>query len=83
MTFLFILALEILFHLMKLKPEIKKGLAIFDHCYFYFNHIAVWLMLFSPYFSGFKPNLAKPEIVGIGVLKEVQVAVCSMLYRYK
>ena len=32
--FLFVLALEILFHLIKSKPEIKE-LAIFDHCYFY------------------------------------------------
>ena len=30
------------------------------------------------YFSGLKPNLRKSEIVGIGVLKEVQVAVCGM-----
>ena len=33
-AYLFILALEILFHLMRSKPEIK-GLAIFDHCYLY------------------------------------------------
>ena len=31
-TILFVLALEILFHLIKSKSEIK-GLAIFDHCY--------------------------------------------------
>ena len=31
-AYLFILALEILFHLIRSKPEIK-GLAIFDHCY--------------------------------------------------
>ena len=30
--FLFILVLEILFHLIKSKPEIK-GLTAFDHCY--------------------------------------------------
>ena len=29
-------------------------------------------------FSGLKPNLSKCEITGIGVLKEVQVAVCGM-----
>ena len=33
--------------------------------------------LFSE-FSGFKPNLSKCEIAGIGVLKGVQVAVCVM-----
>ena len=36
-AFLFILALEILFHLIKSKPEIK-GLAIFEHCYLYTVH---------------------------------------------
>ena len=30
-AYLFILTLEILFHLMRLKPEIK-GLAVFDNC---------------------------------------------------
>ena len=30
---------------------------------------------FFSYFSGLKPNFTKPEIVGIGVLKGVQVAV--------
>ena len=35
------------------------------------------LILFS-YFFGLKPNLAKSEIVGIGVLKGVQVAICGM-----
>ena len=33
-AFLFILALEVLFLLIKIKPEIA-GLAIFDHCYLY------------------------------------------------
>ena len=32
--YLFILACKILFHLTRSKPKIK-GLAIFDHCYFY------------------------------------------------
>ena len=30
------------------------------------------------YFSGLKPNSTKSEIVGIGVLKGVQVAICGM-----
>ena len=33
---------------------------------------------FFPYFSRLKPNLAKSKLVGIRVLKEVQVAVCGM-----
>ena len=33
-------------------------------------------LLFFSHFSGLKPNLA--ETAGIGVLKEVQVAVCGM-----
>ena len=92
-AFLFILALEILFHLIKSKPEIK-GLAIFDHCYLFSAYAddaafflqdtiyikQTWLMLFNffSYFSGLKPNLTKSEIPGIGVLKEVEVAVCGL-----
>ena len=79
-TFLCILALDILFYLIKSKSEIKR-LAIFDHCYLYSAYandiLFLYLILFS-YFSGLKPNLAKSEIVGIGVLKGVQVAVCGM-----
>ena len=37
-AFLFILTLEIIFHLIKLRPEIK-GLATFDHCYLYFGYV--------------------------------------------
>ena len=33
---------------------------------------------FFTYFSRLKPNKTKSEIVGIGILKGVQVAVCSM-----
>ena len=91
-AFLFILELEILFLLIKTKPEIA-GLAIFDHCYLYSAYaddttfllkdtISIKNMvdnfhLFSE-FSGLKPNLSKSEITGIGVLKGVQVAVCGM-----
>ena len=91
-AYLFILALEILFHLIRSKPEIK-GLAIFDHCYLYsayaddttfflqdtisIKHMVDVFYLFS-YFSGLKPNLKKSEIAGIGALKGVQVAVCGL-----
>ena len=33
---------------------------------------------FFSYFSGLKPNSAKSESAGIGILKGVQVAVCGM-----
>ena len=87
-AYLFILTLEILFHLMRLKPEIK-GLAVFDNCYLYFvyaddttiflqdtisiKHMVGSFCLFS-YFSGLKPNFKKFEIAVIGSLKGVQVA---------
>ena len=46
-------------------------------CTYILYILFLYLILFS-YFSGLKPNLAKSEIVGIGVLKGVQVAVCGM-----
>ena len=91
-AFLFILALEILFILIKSKPEIE-GMTIFDYNYLYSAYaddttfflkdiISVKHMVdtshFFSYFSGLKPNLTKSEIAGIGVLKGVQVAVCDM-----
>ena len=91
-AYLFVLALEILFQLIKSKPEIK-GLTIFDHCYLYsayaddttfflqdiisVKHMVDVFYLFS-YFSGLKPNFKKSEIAGIGALKGVQVAVCGL-----
>ena len=86
-AFLFILALEILFILIKSKPEIEE-MTIFDYDYLYSAYaddttfflkdiISVKHMVdtFFPYFSGLKPNLTKSEIAGIGVQK---VAVCGM-----
>ena len=79
----FILALEILFILIKSKPEIE-GMTIFDYNYLYSAYaddttfflkdiISVKHMVdifhFFPYFSGLKPNLTKSEIANIGVLK--------------
>ena len=91
-AFLFILALEILFLLIKTKPEIA-GMTLFDNCYLYYAYaedttfflkdtISIKNMvdtfhLFSD-LSGLKPNLSKFEITGIGVLKRVQVAVWGM-----
>ena len=92
LAFLFILALEILFILIKSKPGIA-GITIFDYNYLYSAYtddttfflkdiISLKHMVdtfhFFWYFSGLKPNLTKSEISGIGVLKGVQVAVCGM-----
>ena len=90
-AFLYILALEILFLLIKTKP----GLTMFDLCYLYSTYAndATFFLkdtisikslvgtfhLFSE-FSGLKPNLSKCQITGIGVLKGVQVAVCGMRF---
>ena len=53
----------ILYFLLKNTESVKNLLEIFKH--------------FSQ-FSGLKPNKSKCEIAGIGVLKEVKVALCGM-----
>ena len=91
-AYLFVLALEILFQLIKSKPEIK-GLTIFDHYYLYsayaddttfflqytisIKHMVDVFYLFS-YFSGLKPILKKSEIGGFEAQKGVLVAVCGL-----
>ena len=91
-AYLFILALEILFYLIRSKPEIK-GLTVFDHCCLYsayaddttfflqdtisIKNMVDTFWVFS-YFSGLKPNFKKSEIAGIGTLKGVQVVVCGL-----
>ena len=91
-AYLFILAFEILFLLIKENPHIK-GLNIFYHCYLYsayaddstfflkdVNSIKEMVNSFHIFssFPGLKPNLSKCEIAGIGVLKGVKVAVCGI-----
>ena len=91
-AFLFALAIEVLFILIRSKPKIE-GMTIFDYNYFYSAYaddttfflkdiISIKHMVdtfhFFPYFSGLKPNLRKSEITGIGVLEGFQVAVCGM-----
>ena len=91
-AYLFILAIEILFLLIKKNPRIK-GPNIFDHCYLYpayaddktfflkdVNSIKEMVNSFHIFsrFSGLRPNLSKCEIAGIGVLKGVNVAVCGI-----
>ena len=90
---LFILILEILFILIKSKPEIE-GMVIFDYKYLYsayaddttfylrdiisINHMVDTFYLFFSYFSGLKPNLTISEVAGSGVQKRVQVTVCGI-----
>ena len=79
-AFLFILALEILFLLIKTKPEIA-GLTIFDHCYLYSAYaddttfflkdtIAIKNMVDTfhlfPEFSGLKPNYQNVRLQVLG-----------------
>ena len=91
-AYLFVSTLQILFQLIKSKPEIKR-LAIFDHCYLYsayaddttfflqdtisIKHMVDVFYLFSS-FSGLKLNLKKSETAGIGALEGVQEAVCGL-----
>ena len=88
-AYLFILALELLFLLIKGNPHIK-WLNIFDLYSAYTDDTIFFLkdvnsmkeMVNSFHiffrFSGLKPNLNKCEIAGIGVLKGVKVAVCGI-----
>ena len=88
-AFLFVLSLEVLFILIKSKPEIE-GMTIFDYNYLYSDYVDGTIFFlkditsikdmvdtfgFFLYFSRLKPN---SEIAAIGVLKGVQVAVCGM-----
>ena len=94
---MFVLSLEVLFILIKLKPQIE-GMTIFDYNYLYSayaNNTTFFLkdiisikymgetFDFVSCFLGLKQNLRKSEMAGIGVLKGVQVAVSGMLYRSK
>ena len=93
-AFLFVLALEVLFILIKSKSEIER-MTIFDYNYlysayaddttFFLKHIIfiehmVDTFDFFSYYSRLKINLRKSEIAGIRVLKGVQVAVCGMRF---
>ena len=91
-AYIFILALEVLSFLVRNNKDIK-GLNIFDHLFLYtayvddttyflenkesIEELVKTFTLFSS-FSGLKPNIAKYEICGLGPLKEVEIAVCSM-----
>ena len=91
-AYLFIIALEILFILIKSNNDIQ-GLEIFNHIFLYSAYaddttfflknnesIRELINVFNIYssFSGLKPNLSKCETAGIGLLKGVNRAVCGM-----
>ena len=85
-------SLEALFLSIKKYSEIQ-GIEIFDHCYLYSaytddttfllkNESSIGLVVktfeTSSEFSGFKPNISKCEIAGIGALKWIPMAACGM-----
>ena len=91
-AFLFILALEVSFVLIKSNNNIK-GLDIYGHNFlytayaddssFFFKNKKSVIEAFKilddfSFFSGLKPNKEKCELVGIGVKKGVKVALCGM-----
>ena len=91
-AYLFIIALEVIFSLIKANPNIK-GPQFFSHAFLYStyaddtsfflrneksaNEAIKTLDKFS-HFSGLKINNAKCEIAGIGVKKGVKMAVCQI-----
>ena len=92
LAYLLILALGIFFIMIKTNKN-THGLSIFDHEYLYAAHaddttffledissIKVVLKDLQSFFSfsGLHPNFTKCEIAGIGVLKNVNVALCGM-----
>ena len=91
-TYLFVLALEIFFILIKTNNDIQ-GIEIFNHEYLYtaytddttffvkdLNSVKIILSSLDQFytFSGLRPNLSKCEIAGIGVLKDANVALCGL-----
>ena len=90
-AYIFILALEVLSFLVRNNKDIK-GLNIFEHLFLYtayaddmfflenkesIEELGKTFTLFSS-FSGLKPNMSKCKICGLGQLKGVEMAVCSM-----
>ena len=89
---LFILALEVAFFLIKANPNIE-GLQLFSHAFLCSPHAddttlflrneksaTEVIKAFDKFslFSGYKINNTKGEIVGIGVKKGVNMALCGM-----
>ena len=91
-AYLFVLALEIFFILIKTNNNIQ-GIEIFNHEFLYtayaddttffvkdLNSVKVILSSLDQFytFSGLRPNICKCEIAGIGVLKDANVALCGL-----
>ena len=92
-AYLFILCFEIVFILIKANNSVVKRINTFEHTYLYSAYaddttfflkdkrsIKELINTFSTFsrYSGLKPNHEKCKIAGIGVLKNVKVAVCGM-----
>ena len=92
MAYLFILALEVLFELIKNNADIR-GIAIFNHAFlytafvddstFFLNGLLSVKNLIDTFtvfslLSGLKTNFSKCEIAGLGSLKGVLEAVCGL-----
>ena len=91
-AYLFILALEVLFELIKNNDDIR-GITIFNHAFLYtafadnstfflndllsVNHLIDTFTVFF-LFSGLKTNFSECEITGLGSLKGVLEAVCGL-----
>ena len=91
-AYLFILALQILFLLIKNDSSIK-GIKVFDYVFlfrgyaddstFILRDLASVKKLLDTFsynskYSGLKPNFSRREIAGIGSLKGFEVAVCGI-----
>ena len=91
-AYLFILALEVLFELIKNNDDIR-GITIFNHTFlytafaddstFFLNDLLSVKNLIDTFtvfslFSGLKANFSKCEIAGLGSLKGVLEAVCGL-----
>ena len=91
-AYLFVLALEIFFILIKTNNDIQV-IEIFNHEFLYtayaddktffvkdLNSVKIILSSLDQFctFSGLRPNLSKCEIAGIGVLKDANVALCGL-----
>ena len=92
LAYLFVLALEIFFNLIKTNNDIQ-GIEIFNHEFLYtayaddttffvkgLNSVKVVLSSLEQFytFSGLRPNISKCETAGIGVLKDANVTLCGL-----
>ena len=90
-AYLFIIVLEVFFHLVRTNPKIRK-IKVFDDFYlltayaddttFFVQDIASITEIMKVFetfskFSGLRLNVSKCEICGIGVLNNVPVALCG------